>query len=122
MGFVSGVETMAEGEIKKALVRQAVEALQGKFAAAGNAGVEVLVTLGSSGSMHFGSDWTNKGEEDASGFLPHECYMGRFALATENGRPKDTTRRGGPRRQGRWRSKWKARCPPCPHVPPSRPV
>jgi ribokinase len=92
--FVSGVETMADGEIKRALVRQAVEALQGKFAAAGNAGVEVLVTLGSSGSMHFGSDWTNKGEEDASGFLPHECYMGRFALATENGRPKDTTGAG----------------------------
>eukprot|EP00450_Noctiluca_scintillans_P038948 CAMPEP_0194478398 /NCGR_PEP_ID=MMETSP0253-20130528/1852_1 /TAXON_ID=2966 /ORGANISM="Noctiluca scintillans" /LENGTH=399 /DNA_ID=CAMNT_0039317479 /DNA_START=60 /DNA_END=1259 /DNA_ORIENTATION=- len=92
--FVSGVETMAEGEIKKALVRQAVGALQGKFAGAGNAGVEVLVTLGSSGSMHFGSDWTNKSEEDASGFLPHECYMGRFALATENGRPKDTTGAG----------------------------
>lgn len=85
--FISGVETQANGEVKKSLVREAVAALKTKFAAAGNGGVEVLVTLGSHGSMHFGADWV-KARED------HECHMGRYALSTSNRKPKDTTGAG----------------------------
>lgn len=86
--FISGVETQANGgEVKKSLVREAVAALKTKFAAAGNGGVEVLVTLGAHGSMHFGADWV-KARED------NECHMGRYALTTSNRKPKDTTGAG----------------------------
>lgn len=78
--FISGVETQANGEVKKSLVRDAVAALKARFAAAGNGGVEVLVTLGAHGSMHFGAD--------------AECHVGRYALSTSNGKPKDTTGAG----------------------------
>jgi len=92
--FISGVETTVKGEIKKSLVRAAVQALRAKFAAVGNANVEVLVTLGGKGSMHFGSDWVNEGAEDDTGLLPHECHMGAYVLATDDGRPRDTTGAG----------------------------
>lgn len=85
--FISGVETQANGEVKKSLVRDAVAALKARFAAVGNGGVEVLVTLGAHGSMHFGADWA-KGREDK------ECHIGRYALSTSNGKPKDTTGAG----------------------------
>lgn len=85
--FISGVETQANGEVKKSLVRDAVAALKTKFAAAGNGGVEVLVTLGAHGSMHFGADWVKARDE-------HECHVGRYALATSNRKPKDTTGAG----------------------------
>lgn len=85
--FISGVETQINGAVKKSLVREAVAALKAKFAAAGNGGVEVLVTLGAYGSMHFGSDWV-KGSEDS------ECHVGRYSLTTSDGKPKDTTGAG----------------------------
>merc|ERR1712070_103287 len=85
--FISGVETQANGEVKRSLVRDAVAALKARFAAAGNGGVEVLVTLGAHGSMHFGADWA-KGRED------QECHVGRYPLSTSNGKPKDTTGAG----------------------------
>lgn len=75
--FISGVETQENGEVKKTLVREAVAALKTKFMAFGNTGVEVLVTLGSHGSMYFGADGS-------------ECHVGRYPLATPNGKPKDT--------------------------------
>jgi len=85
--FISGVETQVGGEVKKSLVREAVTALKKKFAAAGNASVEVLVTLGSHGSMHFGRNWV-MGREDV------EYHVGRFPLSTPNRKPKDTTGAG----------------------------
>eukprot|EP00930_Biecheleria_cincta_P071883 TRINITY_DN59335_c0_g1_i1.p1 TRINITY_DN59335_c0_g1~~TRINITY_DN59335_c0_g1_i1.p1 ORF type:complete len:519 (-),score=98.41 TRINITY_DN59335_c0_g1_i1:17-1519(-) len=92
--FISGVETMRDGKLEKGLLREAVAALKAKFAAAGNSTVEVLVTLGSQGSMHFGSQWANSGSEDLMGLLPHETQMGVFRLETSDGRPKDTTGAG----------------------------
>ena len=90
--FISGVPTTdADGEVRKPLVRAAVAALRARFAAAGNPAVEVLVTLGAKGSMHFGPEWTPEGGE-ASG--AHETRMGRFGLTTPDGRPKDTTGAG----------------------------
>lgn len=85
--FISGVETQVDGEIKKSLVCDAVAALKNKFAVAGNTRIEVLVTLGPHGSIHFGADWT-KGRKE------HECYMGKFLLATPDHKPKDTTGAG----------------------------
>jgi len=85
--FISGVETQANGEVKKSLVREAVGALKKKFAAAGNGGVEVLVTLGAHGSMHFGPNWVKASQD-------HECHVGRYPLATPNRKPKDTTGAG----------------------------
>ena len=87
--FVTGVPTSrADGGVAPELVREAVAALKAQFAAAGNSDVEVLVTLGSEGSMHFGSAWS--GGADAA----HETRMGRFELATADGRPRDTTGAG----------------------------
>jgi ribokinase len=57
------------------LVRDAVAELKRTFAAAGNHGVEVLVTLGQHGSMHFGSAWKN---DDS---FQHETPMGTYALS-----------------------------------------
>merc|ERR1712083_35079 len=62
--FISGVETQENGSVSKVLVRKAVETLKSKCAAHGNSGVEVLVTLGSLGSMFFGASWVNNGSED----------------------------------------------------------
>ena len=87
--FVTGVPTSRpDGGVAPELVREAVAALKAQFAAAGNSDVEVLVTLGSEGSMHFGSAWS--GGADAA----HETRMGRFELATADGRPRDTTGAG----------------------------
>ena len=87
--FVTGVPTSRpDGGVAPELVREAVAALKAQFAAAGNNDVEVLVTLGSEGSMHFGSAWS--GGADAA----HETRMGRFELATADGRPRDTTGAG----------------------------
>ena len=92
LAFISGVPTAdADGEVRAPRVRAAVAALRARFAAAGNAHVEVLVTLGAKGSMHFGPRWTSEGGE-ASG--AHETRMGRFGLTTADGRPKDTTGAG----------------------------
>lgn len=85
---------MQEGKLEKGLLRKAVAALKAKFAAAGNSTVEVLLTLGSHGSMHFGSQWTNAGSEDIMGLLPQETQMGVFRLETSDGRPLDTTGAG----------------------------
>jgi ribokinase len=92
--FISGVETTVNGKIKKSLVRAAVQALKAKFIAVGNAKVEVLVTLGGKGSMHFDVHWVNRGIEDDTGLLPHECHMGAYGLATADGKPRDTTGAG----------------------------
>lgn len=92
--FISGVDTKKDGEVQIPLVREAVTALKSKFKALGNADGEVLVTLGGQGSMHFGSAWVNDGAKDSDGLLPHETRMGRFALSTSDGKPKDTTGAG----------------------------
>ena len=87
--FVTGVPTSrADAGVAPELVREAAAALKAQFAAAGNGDVEVLVTLGSEGSMHFGSAWSG----DAA--AAHETRMGRFELATADGRPRDTTGAG----------------------------
>ena len=87
--FVSGVETKnADGAITKANVRAAVAVLKQMFADVGNPTVEVLVTLGEFGSMHFGGGWT------AGNAAAHERTMGRFALQTADGKPTDTTGAG----------------------------
>ena len=62
-------------------VRAAVTALRHRFAAVGNNKVEVLVTLGSDGSMYF----------DNSG---NEVSVGCYSLGTPNGKPRDTTGAG----------------------------
>jgi hypothetical protein len=92
--FISGVDPMRDGKLEKDLLRKAVAALKAKFAAAGNSTVEVLLTLGSHGSLHFGSQWANGASEDIMGLLPHETQMGVFRLETSDGRPKDTTGAG----------------------------
>jgi len=88
--FISGVATQEGGEVKKALLRDAVTALKAKCAAVGNEDIEVLVTLGKYGAMYFAKAWSNSGDADASGLLAHECQMGCFELATADGKPKDT--------------------------------
>lgn len=92
--FISGVETVANGKVQETLIREAVATLKSKFVACGNANVEVLVTLGSSGSMHFSAGWTNSGTLDENRLLPLETRMGCFALGTDNGMPRDTTGAG----------------------------
>ena len=86
--FVSGVSTSVDGKIDADAVRDAVAALKAKFAKKGNKEVEVLVTLGSMGSMHFGAKWTRKA---TSG---HETRVGCYGLATPDKKPKDTTGAG----------------------------
>lgn len=92
LAFISGVE-LGGGSIKDR-VRKGVAALKAKFELVGNSDIEVLVTLGSQGSMHFAAAWTHSGVEDAAGMLPHEFYMGTFRPSTENGKPADTTGAG----------------------------
>merc|ERR1712232_496794 len=77
--FISGVETTIDGILKKDLIREAAAALKRKFADAGNASVEILVTLGKHGSVHFGSRWQNKGQDDTNGLLEHENVMGTYS-------------------------------------------
>ena len=63
--FISGVKTQSAGDqIEGQLVRKAVSALKAKFAQAGNPDVEVLVTLGKNGSIHFSKKWKNEGTSD----------------------------------------------------------
>ncbi|KAL1519334.1 hypothetical protein AB1Y20_022860 [Prymnesium parvum] len=85
--FISGIDTQFDGCVQKNLVREAVGVLKSKFAATGNPRVEVLVTLGPLGSMHFGADWTVSKDIQ-------ETHIGRFALTTADGKPKDTTGAG----------------------------
>lgn len=92
--FISGVETAEGGSPSQAGVRAAVAALRARFAAAGNAAVEVLVTLGQHGCVHFGPEWAEGAAADAAGPVPHETGMGSFPLAAEGGRPRDTTGAG----------------------------
>jgi len=92
--FISGVETAEGGSTSQARVRAAVAALRARFAAGGNTSVEVLVTLGQHGCVHFGPEWAEGAAPDAAGRVPHETGMGSFPLATEDGRPRDTTGAG----------------------------
>ena len=81
LAFISGVETRRDdGSCDLMLVRLAVAALRTKFALQGHLKVEVLVTLGAQGSIHFGTI--------------RETRMGRFALHTADGKPRDTTGAG----------------------------
>lgn len=61
LSFISGVETRgATGAPSKEAVRTAVGSLKRLCAECGNRGVEVLVTLGELGSIHFASDWRHE--------------------------------------------------------------
>lgn len=89
--FISGLETKgADGKITQKLVREAVAVLKGLFKAVGNLDVEVMVTLGEFGSMHFQGDWCIK----ACCGMERCTRMGRFALQTKDGKAKDTTGAG----------------------------
>ena len=93
--FITGVETRdGEGEPKLGLVRDAVAALKAAAREAGNAHVEVLVTFGAAGSVHFGGEWQPASGDAAGEGGSHEVRMGTFALGTDDGRPKDTTGAG----------------------------
>ena len=96
--FVSGVSTLDEhGAVSLTRVRAAVTALRARFATAGNPSIEVLVTLGSRGSLHFGADWSADARpagEATSSFLPDETPVGAYRLATADGKPVDTTGAG----------------------------
>ncbi len=85
--FISGAKVVAaDGRASLALVRDAVASLRARFAEAGNPRVEVLVTLGAEGSIHFGADWTGGGAA--------ESHMGSFRLSTPDSKPRDTTGAG----------------------------
>jgi len=93
--FITGVETKGpDGKPELQRVRAAVAALKDSCRAAGNPSVEVLVTFGGEGSLHFGAGWDGAGEAAADGALPLECRMGSFVLGTADGRPVDTTGAG----------------------------
>jgi sugar/nucleoside kinase (ribokinase family) len=79
LAFISGVPAQAisdgghipvaasiPGGVSLSGLRAGVAALKAKFSAAGNHRVEVLVTLGRLGSVHFGAEWT-----PASSHLDH---------------------------------------------------
>ena len=88
--FISGIETRDEtGAVRGERVREAVAALKAQFGAAGNPSIEVLVTLGSGGSVWFGPDWTLDAVDET-----REICMGCYRLATPDGRPVDTTGAG----------------------------
>ena len=88
--FISGIETRDEtGAVLGKRVREAVAALKAQFGAAGNPSIEVLVTLGSGGSVYFGTDWTLDAVDET-----REICMGCYRLATPDGRPVDTTGAG----------------------------
>jgi len=93
--FISGVETTVAGNIDKTLLRKAVSKLKELFASKGNSNVEVLVTLGSCGSLFFETQWTiGTAEDPVTGLLPYETYVGCFPLGTPNKKPVDTTGAG----------------------------
>ena len=113
LGFISGVEIARrdDGSCDVQGVRRAVGALKAKFARVaaqhgGSAAVEILITLGAQGSIHFGAGWSDGGGEGDGGSggsgggtaqkaqQAHETHMGRFALHTSNGNPTDTTGAG----------------------------
>ena len=92
LSFISGMPTVDDtnGEVRIDLLRKAVATLKEEFAAAGNTCVEVLVTVGSQGAIHFGSLWTC---QDTPAGL-HETSAGTYKLSTEDGKPRDTTGAG----------------------------
>eukprot|EP00967_Tisochrysis_lutea_P013706 scaffold15340_cov30-Tisochrysis_lutea.AAC.1 len=93
--FLSGVATEENDSVSRPLLRRAVSMLKSKFAAAGNTDIEVLVTLGAKGSLHFGSQWSAAENDFANEvWLPHETHIGIYNLASPNGRPVDTTGAG----------------------------
>jgi len=94
--FISGVETTVAGNIDKTLLRKAVAKLKELFASKGNSNVEVLVTLGSCGSLFFETQWSMSAqpEDPTTGLLPFETYVGCFPLETPNKKPVDTTGAG----------------------------
>lgn len=117
---ISGVPAVEDhsGAVSISGVRAGVAALKARFGAAGNPQVEVLVTLGRLGSIHFGADWAlvddpisssspnahlhpsagdaSGGAQDDSaasrGMLPHETRMGIFSI--KRNQPVDTTGAG----------------------------
>lgn len=117
---ISGVPAVQDnsGAVSLSGVRAGVAALKARFGAAGNPQVEVLVTLGRLGSVHFGADWAlvddpisssspnahlhpsagdaSGGTQDDSaisrGMLPHETHMGIFSI--KGNEPVDTTGAG----------------------------
>jgi len=91
---VAGLADKINDEFNKDLLRKAVSVLKEKFATAGNSSIEILVTLGSQGSAHFGANWTNDGKEDILGLLPHETQVGSFKLESADSKPVDTTGAG----------------------------
>jgi len=92
--FITGVETKSDGKIRKQLIREAVWRLKQNFAQFENHDVEVLVTLGSCGSIYFASHWQLSGEENSDGLLNYETYAGCFPLDTVDEKPVDTTGAG----------------------------
>lgn len=104
LAFISGVEIPRDDHARcdLHLVRRAVGALKDKFARHG-AEVEVLVTLGAQGSLHFGASWREggvtsgrggEGVMSRGGGGEGATPMGRFALNTPDGKPRDTTGAG----------------------------
>lgn len=101
LAFISGVDACAtggggegggegaDGAVSGAAVRRAVGALKAKCAAAGNPELEVLVTLGGGGSIHFDGAWRADAPDPA-----HETRVGCFPLATADAKPVDTTGAG----------------------------
>jgi len=85
--FISGVDTNEDSQVSLPMVHKAVAAFKDRAREAGNASVEVLVTLGGLGSIHFASDWAPSAQAG-------ETRMGHFRLTTADGRPKDTTGAG----------------------------
>lgn len=93
LAFISGVEcTGADGKPEMGAVRRAVAALKEQFGAVGNAGVEVIVTMGGAGSVHFGAAWS--ADSCMLEGCTHEVHVGCFPLSTPNAKPKDTTGAG----------------------------
>lgn len=87
--FIAGVSTQDDdGKIVPSKLRAAVAALKAKFAAKGNASVEVLVTLGAQGSCYFESAWTLEAAPAM------ENRVGSFQLSSPGGEPRDTTGAG----------------------------
>jgi len=87
--FISGIETRDEtGAVHGDLVRKAVTALKAQCHELGNTNIEVLVTLGSGGSVYFGVDWRCDNT-----FIGEIC-MGCYKLSSPDGKPIDTTGAG----------------------------
>jgi ribokinase len=87
--FISGIETHDEiGAVQGDLVRKAVKALKAQCNALGNTNIEILVTLGSGGSVYFGVDWICDNPTTS------EICMGCYKLSTLDCKPIDTTGAG----------------------------